>query len=68
MKVEGKRRHMSAVFTLCTCVYGRHVTEQSNVANSVIRSREKCVVSERRTAADRMNTDGRCHTFGCAEK
>ncbi len=51
MKGEGKRCHMSAVFTLCTCIYGRHVTEQSNVANSVIRLREKCVVSERRTAA-----------------
>ncbi len=33
---------MSAVFSLCACLYGRHATERSNGANSVIR--EKCVV------------------------
>ncbi len=35
---------MSAVFSLCACIYGRHPTERSNVANSGIRLREKCVV------------------------
>ncbi len=68
MKGEGKRRHMSAVFSLCACIYGRHDTEWSNVANDVIQLREKCVVCLDRTAADRIYTDGRCHTFGCCEK
>ncbi len=35
---------MSAMFSLCACIYGRHATEQSNVATSVIRLREKRVV------------------------
>ncbi len=33
---------MSAVFSLCACIYGRHPTERSNVANSAIQLREKC--------------------------
>ncbi len=41
---DGRRQHMSAVFSLCACIYGRHATERSNVAHSVIRMREKCVV------------------------
>ncbi len=44
VKEEGRRRHMSAVFSLCACIYGRHGTEWSNVANSVIQLREKCIV------------------------
>ncbi len=43
VKGEGRRRHMSPVFSLCACIYGRYVTERSNVANSVIWLREKCV-------------------------
>ncbi len=35
---------MSAVFSLCACIFERHATERSNGANSLIRLREKCVV------------------------
>ncbi len=35
---------MSAVFSLCACIYGKHATERSNLANSVIWLREKCAV------------------------
>ncbi len=48
---------MSAVFSLCACLYGRHVTERSKQRDS----RKMRCVSERRTAADRMYTDGRCN-------
>ncbi len=44
MKEEGRKRHMSAVFSLCACIYGRHTTERSNIANTVMWLREKCVV------------------------
>ncbi len=50
VKGEGRRCHMSAVFSLCACIYGRHGTERSS---------KWC------NSADRMYTDGRCKLSLC---
>ncbi len=55
---EGRRCYIFSVFVFSACIYGRHRTEASS---------KQCnfIVSEPRTAADRMCTDTQCKRSLC---